>query len=119
MNPLLRKLPYLAAALLFTASLSVVCFAQDRPLRSLTYRLAMSRPVSHLFEVTIEVELPEGPLAKSVDFQMPKWSPGRYAVYDFVKNVQEFAALGGICPPEAKCKMPTFPVKRIDDQLDG
>ncbi len=94
----------------------IAASAQDEPLRSVTYRLAMSRPVSHLFEVAIEVELPEGPLAKFVDFQMPKWSPGRYAVFDFAKNVQEFEALGGICPAEAKCKMPTFPVTRLDDQ---
>jgi predicted metalloprotease with PDZ domain len=75
----------------------------------------MSRPVSHLFEVVIEVELPE-PLPKTIDFQMAKWSPGRYAIFDFAKNVQEFQALGGICPPKAKCKMSTFPVTRIDDQ---
>lgn len=88
----------------------------EQPLRSITYRLSMSRPVSHLFEVTIEVELPEGQTPGSLDFQMPKWSPGRYAVFDFAKNVQQFEALGGICPREAQCKMPTFPVTRVDDQ---
>ena len=88
----------------------------EQPLRSITYRLSMSRPVSHLFEVTIEVELPEGQTPGSLDFQMPKWSPGRYAVFDFAKNVQQFEALGGICPLEAQCKMPTFPVTRVDDQ---
>jgi predicted metalloprotease with PDZ domain len=95
---------------------SGIAQAEDQPLRSITYRLSMSRPVSHLFEVTVEVELPDGPLVKSIDFQMPKWSPGRYAVFDFAKNVQEFEALGGICPAEAKCKMPTFPVSRVDGQ---
>ncbi|HWN09273.1 MAG TPA: PDZ domain-containing protein [Pyrinomonadaceae bacterium] len=89
--------------------------AQDKPLRSLTYRLAMSRPVSHLFEVTIEVELPD-PLPKSIDFQMAKWSPGRYAIFDFAKNVQEFQALGGICPPDAKCKLAIVPFSRVDEQ---
>src|SRR3981081_1294019 len=52
--------------------------AQDQPLRSITYQLSMSRPASHLFEVVIEVELPPDSKAKSLDFQMPKWSPGRY-----------------------------------------
>ncbi len=89
---------------------------QYQPLRSITYRLAMSRPVSHLFEVAIEVELPPGDLPKTVDFQMPKWSPGRYAVFDFAKNVQEVQALGGICPRSAQCKMPAFPVAKVDDQ---
>jgi len=117
MTRLLRKLPHLAGVLLFAVSLSVVASAQqERPLTSITYRLSMSRPVSHLFEVAIEVELPNDWKARSIEFQMPKWAPGRYAVFDFAKNVQEFEALGGICPPEAKCKMPTFPVTRVDDQ---
>jgi predicted metalloprotease with PDZ domain len=97
--------------------LAPIAAAQEQlePLRSLTYRVGMSRPVSHLFEVSIEVELPEGPASKTIDFQMPKWSPGRYAVFDFAKNVQEFQALGGICPRSAQCKMPAFPVTRLDD----
>lgn len=103
------------------ASLSVVCLGQqEQQLRSITYRLSMPRPASHLFEVAIEVELPKEAQAKAIDFQMPKWSPGRYAVFDFAKNVQEFQALGNICPPavlpELKCVQPSFPVKRIDDQ---
>ncbi len=86
------------------------------PFRSITYRLSMSRPVSHLFEVAIEVQLPEGPAPQTIDFQMPKWSPGRYAVFDFAKNVQQFEGLGGICPVSAQCKMPVLPVSRLDDQ---
>ncbi|MDQ2977120.1 MAG: PDZ domain-containing protein [Acidobacteriota bacterium] len=93
-----------------------IASAQELPLGSITYRLAMSRPVSHLFEVSIEVELPKDSQAESLDFQMAKWSPGRYAVFDFAKNVQEFQALGGICPPRAQCKMVTLPVTRVDDQ---
>ena len=103
--------------LLLVAGSAAASLAQDgAPLKSINYRLAMSRPVSHLFEVTIEVELPEGNEAKSLDFQMAKWSPGRYAVFDFAKNVQEFQALGGICPVQAQCKMGTVPVTRVDDQ---
>ena len=90
--------------------------AQEQSLRSITYRLGMSRPVSHLFEVTMEVELPEGQVPNFIDFQMAKWSPGRYAVFDFAKNVQQFEALGGICARGAQCKMPAFPVTRVDDQ---
>jgi predicted metalloprotease with PDZ domain len=92
-----------------------VAFGEGQPLKSISYRLSMSRPVSHLFEVKVEVELPD-PLTESLDFQMAKWSPGRYAVFDFAKNVQEFRALGGICPAGAMCKQPSFPVERIDDQ---
>src|SRR5918911_5520075 len=72
--------------------LSGVAAAQEPPLRSIAYKLSMSRPVSHLFEVQMIVELPEQLKDKSLQFQMPKWSPGRYAVFDFAKNVQEFHA---------------------------
>src|ERR1700737_914207 len=75
----------------------------EQPLRSITYRLAMSRPDSHLFEVSVEVLVPENAKIESLDFQMAKWAPGRYAVFDFAKNVQEVRALGGICPPKTRC----------------
>ena len=66
---------------------------KSRRLKSITYRLSMSRPVSHLFEVAIIVELPEQLKDKPLQFQMAKWSPGRYGVFDFAKNVQEFRAV--------------------------
>ena len=89
-------------AVVFITILSSVAVAQEPALRSVSYQLSMSRPMSHLFEVQIIVEVPEELKDKSLQFQMPKWSPGRYAVFDFAKNVQEFRANG--------------PVKRIDDQ---
>ena len=92
-----------------------VVSAQERPV-SIGYRLSMSRPVSHLFEVAIEVEIPNDSRAGYVDFQMAKWSPGRYAIFDFAKNVQDFQALAGICPRNAQCKMAPYPVSRVDDQ---
>lgn len=113
-KPIRLRLPLLGCLLLM---LSAAAIAQEKPLQSLTYRLSMSLPLSHLFEVSIEVELPRGELPKSLDFQMPKWSPGRYAVFDFAKNVQEFEALGGICPQAGlKCMLPKFPVTRVDEQ---
>ncbi|HEY0430687.1 MAG TPA: hypothetical protein VGC61_02680, partial [Pyrinomonadaceae bacterium] len=109
---------HFAALCLLVLTSSAVCFAQsEQPLQSVTYRLAMSRPVSHLFEVTIEVELRKDSSARYLDFQMPKWSPGRYAVFDFAKNVQEFQALGGICPRVGlSCVQPDLLVRRVDDQ---
>ena len=56
------------------------------------YRLAMSHPASHLFEVAIDVSIPANETATFVDFQIPLWQPGRYSVADFAKNVQEFDA---------------------------
>src|SRR5438128_1676829 len=92
-----------------------VALAQEQPLK-IDYRLGMSHPSSHLFEVTIEVGLPADTKTNSLDFQMPKWSPGRYAVFDFAKNVQEVQAAAGICPPNSRCDMAMRPVTRVDDQ---
>ena len=88
--------------------------AQDQPLK-LKYWLAMSHPNSHLFEVTVEVGLPADAKLGSLDFQMPKWSPGRYAVFDFAKNVQEVQA-GSLCLPSFECEQIILPVTRVDDQ---
>jgi predicted metalloprotease with PDZ domain len=75
----------------------------------------MPQPSSHLFEVTIEVALPNDRAVKFIDFQMPRWSPGRYAVFDFAKNVQEVKARGA-CPAGLDCTMPDLTVTRVDDQ---
>src|ERR1051325_5436781 len=112
-NHLLRRTILIALTVL---GLAFAATAQEPPLK-LNYRLAMSQPSSHLFEVTIEVETPSSWTPESLDFQMPKWSPGRYAVFDFAKNVQQFHALGGICPKiSAPCDLPDFPVTRTDEQ---
>ncbi len=55
------------------------------------YRLLMPNPSSHLFTVHIIVD---GVTTPTIDFQMPAWSPGRYVIYDFAHNVQEFEAQG-------------------------
>lgn len=110
-----RFLPCWCAFVLMLLT-SGISLAQGKPFPSITYRLSMSRPVSHLFEVSVEVELPGDFKDPSVSFQMPKWSPGRYAVFDFAKNVQEVRALAGICPAKAQCKMAPRPVRRVDDQ---
>src|SRR5215204_1621672 len=99
MNIYSRKLIVALAAI---AILCSVAAAQEPPLRSITYQLSMSRPTSHLFEVKILIELPDQLKDKPLQFQMAKWSPGRYAVFDFAKNVQEFRA--------------NAPATRVDDQ---
>jgi predicted metalloprotease with PDZ domain len=80
---------------------------------SIAYRLSMTEPKSHLFEVQIDVEGLSG--ADHVDFQMPRWSPGRYAVFDFAKNVQEVRAMGA-CRPQERCGSKGYPVERLDTQ---
>src|SRR5947207_1333622 len=98
---------------LLLIAISVAALAQEQPLR-IKYWLAMSHPGSHLFEVTIEVGLPADLKPGSLDFQMPKWSPGRYAVFDFAKNVQEVRAREA-CPAGLDCTLPDL-ITRVDDQ---
>jgi len=81
---------------------------------NISYELSMSNPASHLFEVSMTVEPPKG--VEAVDFQMPRWSPGRYAVFDFAKNVQEVRAATS-CPPTGTCPQGSvLPVTRLDTQ---
>src|SRR5229473_481499 len=104
---------------LFLLATGVGIFAQDQPLK-INYLLAMTRPNSHLFEVSIEIEPPGDAKIDSIDFQMPKWSPGRYAVFDFAKNVQEVSVgidrrdlvqdAPIVRPVSAPC------IQRLDDQ---
>jgi predicted metalloprotease with PDZ domain len=62
------------------------------PALQLEYHLILTNPNLHL--VTVEIKASRVS-ADSLDFVMPAWSPGRYAIYDFAKNVQEFEATGG------------------------
>jgi predicted metalloprotease with PDZ domain len=73
----------------------------------ISYSQAMSRPASHLFEVTIDVTVPANDSSGFIDFQMPKWQPGRYAVANFAANVQEF---------KAQSQTRSLVWTRIDDQ---
>jgi predicted metalloprotease with PDZ domain len=89
--------------------------AQDTnaPAYKITYTISMTDPATHLFDVRVEVEGVAGD--GYVDFQMPRWSPGRYAVFDFAKNVQEARALGR-CDPGERCGTKGYPVERLDTQ---
>lgn len=81
---------------------------------SIRYELAMPNPAAHLFEVKMLIETPKAETA--FDIQMPRWSPGRYAVVDFAKGVQEVAAFSTCPAANATCKAKVYPVERVDTQ---
>jgi predicted metalloprotease with PDZ domain len=89
---------------------------QEQKINRINYRLGMTRPQSHLYEVSIEVELTGKAAADFIDFQMPRWSPGRYAIFDFSKNVQEVEARGTACPVSQNCEPKRLGIVRADDQ---
>lgn len=78
--------------LVLVLALTLLAPAQSPQPYSISYRLAMPRPASHLFEVTVDVTVPASEQSGFIDFQIPKWQPGRYSAADFAKNVQEFSA---------------------------
>lgn len=68
------------------------------------YLLTIDRPSSHLF--LVELRFDAGG-AEYIDIEFPAWSPGRYFIYDFARNVQELRAHGGggrELPVEKKAK---------------
>jgi len=89
---------------------AVAVFAQGY---RIAYELKMSRPATHLFEVSITVEAPTP--TEAFEFQMPRWAPGRYAVFDFAKNVREVWAVPA-CPPNVLCDAAGLRPARVDTQ---
>jgi predicted metalloprotease with PDZ domain len=82
---------HVAVAVVMAIACAVPAAAVGPSLDPVLYRIAMPDPSSHLFEVTVTATAEGGP----VTFQMPAWSPGRYVVYDFARNVQDVRASDG------------------------
>ena len=59
---------------------------------SLEYKLSMSKPYTHYFEVETKVT---GLKKNYIDFVMPVWAPGSYLIRDLPKNVEFFKASNG------------------------
>ena len=59
-----------------------------RPLE-LSYMAQVERPTTHMVGIDIVAHQVE---SAELKFVIPAWAPGRYAIYDFAKNVQEFSA---------------------------
>jgi predicted metalloprotease with PDZ domain len=74
--------------LLVAVVLAPVSLGADAP-DAVRYELRMPEPASHLFEVAVTARA-DG--QAPVDFQMPAWSPGRYIIFDFARNVQDVSA---------------------------
>jgi predicted metalloprotease with PDZ domain len=95
------------SALLILLSSAFLAAPQSGGYTRIAYTLAMTRPTTHLFEVSVALELPSGAVPATVDLQMPLWQPGRYSVANFSSNVQEFAAKTG---------SQTLPFEKADSQ---
>jgi predicted metalloprotease with PDZ domain len=59
---------------------------------AISYTIAMPRPQTHLYEVTLTINASDGP---TLDVALPVWTPGSYMVREYARHVQEFAATAG------------------------
>jgi predicted metalloprotease with PDZ domain len=57
----------------------------------LVYTAHVDRPTTHMVGIEIIARKVE---PGELKFVIPAWAPGRYAIYDFAKNVQDFSAKG-------------------------
>ena len=88
----MRRLGFSLAFSFWFLTCSVpVCLCGDLLPLDLHYYLRVQRPTTHIVDVEIDLGKVQGP---GLDLVMPAWAPGRYAIYDFAKNVQEFQATG-------------------------
>lgn len=111
-----RRLTYFFLTAIVLSLVALTANAQTKPLGRVSYHLAMSRPASHLFEVSIEVAGDKNLAADHIDFQMARWSPGRYGVSEFAKNVEDVAASASVCDEQDRCHPEERTAERIDTQ---
>lgn len=56
------------------------------------YTIAMPRPHTHLYEVTIEIS---DVAELTLDLALPVWTPGSYMIREYARHIQEFTASDG------------------------
>ncbi len=83
--------------------LSGPCFVSADNME-IAYRVSMPHPSDHYFQVEIQIA---GIARETIDLQMPAWSPGRYLILNFARNVRGFYAESSSEP---------LPFRKIDKQ---
>src|SRR5678816_2716331 len=84
----MHKSPVLCAAALLL--LIPILAAAQTPV-DISFKVAMSRPHTHLFEIDIAIKrTTNGPQEELL--VMPVWTPGSYLIREFERQVQDFVA---------------------------
>jgi predicted metalloprotease with PDZ domain len=78
------------------------------------YALAMSRPHTHLFDVTVTID---GWNEPRLDLVMPAWTPGSYLIREYARHVQEFAVTSDGHP--ARWEKTAKDTWRVETPLSG
>src|SRR3990170_4797837 len=61
---------------------------QTVPKLKIRYRLEMSRPSQHLYQVEMAIEDLVGSVGSETDFHFAVWTPGSYLIREYQRNVQ-------------------------------
>lgn len=73
------------------------------------YDVSMPDPLDHYIHIEITLS---GLESDSVDLQLPSWSPGRYLILDFARNVKSFSAFANGEPlPSRKLDKATWRIE--------
>ncbi|MEX0271911.1 M61 family metallopeptidase [Leptolyngbyaceae cyanobacterium UHCC 1019] len=75
---------------------SVSRIAPVQPIQ-LHYQVAMSKPESHLFEVTLHVS--DWQADTVLNLKMPVWTPGSYLIREYARHLQNFSAVSSAGSP--------------------
>ena len=88
--------------------------------RTTTFTVGMSRPGTHLYEITMQVAPFASPVAW-FDLVLPVWTPGSYMVREFSRNVRDLAASGPSEEPLSAVKVEKnrWRVGLLDDPREG
>jgi predicted metalloprotease with PDZ domain len=55
----------------------------------IAYTIAMLRPHTHLYDVTLDIDKVNSP---TLDVALPVWTPGSYMVREYARHIQQFTA---------------------------
>ena len=74
----------------YILTIFIVCISAGSLVgQKVNYKLKMSNPQNHYFEVEMILE---GFKQKEIEIKMPVWAPGSYLVREFSKNVNQVRA---------------------------
>ncbi|MGE5345301.1 MAG: M61 family metallopeptidase [Acidithiobacillales bacterium] len=88
--------------------------------RATTFTVAMPRPETHLYEITMQIAPFASPTSR-FDLVLPVWTPGSYLVREFSRNVRDLAVEGptGMPARALKVEKNRWRVGLVDDPSAG
>jgi len=88
--------------------------------RATSFTVAMPRPQTHLYEITMRIAPFPSPLGR-FDLVLPVWTPGSYMVREFSRHLRDLAAEGplGAPLPVVKVSKNRWRVGLLDDPSAG